>query len=267
MSEPEARMSFFDHLEELRQRLLRAVLAVIVGFIASIAFSEKLFITIATPLTKLLPEGTSLVFTGLPEPFFMYLKVSFVTGVFLVIPYVLYEIWKFIAPGLYAKERKTAIPFVIVATILFYGGALFAYFLVFPVVFKFFLQFQSPELQPMISIKEYVSLILKLMLAFAVIFETPVIIVFLGMLGLVDTGFLKRGRRYFVVIAFVLGAILSPPDVLSQIMMGVPLLLLYEVSIHVLAVVEKRRKKEEESLEDWATSTELDEEEADPGSK
>jgi len=239
-------MSFFEHLEELRRRLLHGAVAIVLGFVVCISFAKSLFEFLAAPLLKLLPENSSLVFTGLPDPFFMYLKVSFVAGFFLAIPYVLYQMWKFVAPGLYERERKLAVPFVLIATALFYVGAVFAYFLVFPVVFQFFLGFQSTDLKPMISIKEYVSLIMKLMVAFGAVFETPVIIVFLGLLGIVDSNLLKKGRRYFIVIAFVIGAILSPPDVLSQIMMGFPLLTLYEASIHILAYIEKRRKEREE---------------------
>lgn len=246
MTQQESRMSFLEHLQELRYRLMHAAAAIIAGFIICISFSKNIFDFLSAPLVELLPKNTSLVFTALPDPFFMYLKVSFVAGVFLAIPYVLYQVWKFIAPGLYQKERSLALPFVVAATILFYVGAVFAYLVVFPVVFKFFLGFQSTDLKPMISIKEYVSLIMKLMLAFGVIFETPIIIIFLGLLGLVNTTLLRKGRRYFVVIAFVIGAILSPPDVLSQILMGFPLLALYEVSIHVLAMLEKRRKETEQ---------------------
>lgn len=239
-------MSFLEHLQELRHRLLHAAVAIILGFVICISFSKKLFDFLSAPLIELLPKDSSLVFTALPDPFFMYLKVSFVAGIFIAIPYVLYQVWKFIAPGLYLKERKLALPFVVAATVLFYVGAVFAYFVVFPVVFKFFLGFQSADLKPMISIREYVSLIMKLMLAFGAIFETPIIIIFLGLLGIVDTALLRKGRRYFIVIAFVIGAILSPPDVISQLLMGVPLLALYEVSIHVLAAIEKRRKAREE---------------------
>jgi sec-independent protein translocase protein TatC len=239
-------MSFLEHLQELRFRLLHAAVAIVLGFVICISFAKRLFDFLSAPLIELLPKDSSLVFTALPDPFFMYLKVSFVAGLFIAIPYVLYQVWKFIAPGLYLKERKLALPFVVAATVLFYVGAVFAYFVVFPVVFKFFLGFQSADLKPMISIKEYVSLIMKLMLAFGAIFETPIIIIFLGLLGIVDTALLKKGRRYFIVIAFVVGAILSPPDVISQILMGVPLLALYEVSIHILAAIEKRRTAREE---------------------
>jgi sec-independent protein translocase protein TatC len=250
----EARMSFFEHLEELRQRLLRSVLAIVVGFSVCMYFREPLFLVASAPLRKLLPENTSLVFTGLPDPFFMYLKVSFVAGLLLTIPYILYQLWLFVTPGLYQKERRLAVPFVLVAAGLFYTGALFAYFLVFPVVFNFFLGFQSPELRPVLSVKEYVSLILKLMVAFGVVFETPIVLVFLGLLGIVNSDMLKKGRRYFVVAAFVVGAIFSPPDVVSQIMMGLPLLVLFEASIHVLAFMERRRKAEEQQEEEVAGS-------------
>jgi sec-independent protein translocase protein TatC len=243
--ENECRMSFFDHLEELRVRLIRGVTAILIGFVACIYFGDKLFQILASPLAKLLPGDNTLVFTSLADPFFMHLKVAFVAGVFLTIPYVLYQLWLFIAPGLQAHEAKLALPFVVIATFLFYLGAVFAYFLVFPTVFQFFLSYQSPELKPMISIKDYVSLVMKLMLGFGAIFETPVIVVFLGLLGVVSTDTLKRGRRYFVVGGFIIAAILTPPDVVSQVMMALPLILLFELSIQVLAIIDKRRKKRE----------------------
>lgn len=243
--ENDSRMSFFDHLEELRVRLVRGFTAILIGFVACIYFGDKLFEILASPLAKLLSGDNSLVFTGLADPFFMHLKVAFVAGIFVTIPYVLYQLWRFIAPGLHAQEARLALPFVVIATFLFYLGAVFAYFLVFPTVFQFFLSYQNPELKPMISIKDYVSLVMKLMLGFGAIFETPVIVVFLGLLGVINTDILRRGRRYFIVGAFIVAAILTPPDVVSQIMMAVPLILLIELSIQVLAVIEKRRKKRE----------------------
>jgi sec-independent protein translocase protein TatC len=236
-------------MEELRKRLLRAALAIILGFFCCLGFAYYILNFAIEPLKALLPEGTTLVFTKLPDPFFVWVKVSIVTGILLVLPYVLYQVWKFISPGLYKKERKTALPFVVVATALFYVGSAFAYFAVFPVVFGFFLGFQQTDLKPMIDIGPFISLIMKLMLAFGAIFETPIIIVFLGLLGVVDSAFLKKGRRYFVVLAFVAGAMLSPPDVVSQILMAVPLLVLFETSIQVLAIIEKRRKAKEEAEE------------------
>lgn len=240
-------MSFFEHLEELRGRLLRAVLAVIVGFSVCWFFRQELYTFLVDPLLRVLPEGDKSVKIISPaEAFFTYLKIAFAGGVLIAVPFILYQMWKFIAPGLYPRERKLAFPFVLIATALFYIGSAFAYLLVFPVIFKFFMGFTSPELQPMISFREYVSLVTKLILAFGMIFETPIIIVFLGLLGVVDTNLLKKGRRYFIVLAFVIGALLSPPDVVSQILMGLPLLILYEASIHVLAVIERRRRIREE---------------------
>jgi sec-independent protein translocase protein TatC len=243
-----ARMSFLEHLEELRSRLIRAVIAIFAIFLVCLIFAERVFSLLAAPLTKLLPKDSSLVFTGLPDPFFMYLKISFIMGIFVSLPYVLYQLWQFVSPGLYEKERKMAVPFISLATLLFYTGALFAYFIVFPAAFTFFLGYTGPDLKAMISIREYVSLVMVLMLAFGVVFETPMVIVFLGLLGIVDSGQLKRGRRYFVVLAFVIGAILTPtPDVINQTLMAVPMLLLYEVGIWILAYLEKKRRREDES--------------------
>jgi sec-independent protein translocase protein TatC len=243
-----ARMSFLEHLEELRSRLIRAVIAIFAIFLVCLIFAERVFSLLAAPLTKLLPKDSSLVFTGLPDPFFMYLKISFIMGIFVSLPYVLYQLWQFVSPGLYEKERKMAVPFISLATLLFYTGALFAYFVVFPAAFAFFLGYTSPDLKAMISIREFVSLVMVLMLAFGIVFETPMVIVFLGLLGIVNSGQLKRGRRYFVVLAFVIGAILTPtPDVINQTLMAVPMVLLYEVGIWILAYLEKKRRREDES--------------------
>jgi sec-independent protein translocase protein TatC len=176
--------------------------------------------------------------------------VAFVAGLFIVLPYVIWQLWLFIAPGLLEKERKYALPSIVIATLLFYCGAAFAYFLVFPAAFKFFLSYQTPWLKPLIAIREYVSLVLVLMLAFGTVFETPVVIVFLGLLGIVNSEMLKKGRRYFIILAFIIGAILTPtPDVINQALMAVPMLLFYEISLRILRVVERRRKRAEKEME------------------
>lgn len=241
MTEADVRMSFFDHLGELRQRLLRAAMVIVVACCVSFLFSQRLYDFIAFPLLKLLPKDSALVFTGLPDAFFMLLKLSIAAGLYITLPYVLYELWKFIAPGLYSHERQYAVPFLAFGTCLFYAGGVFAYLVAFPVIFNFFLGFQTSELKPMLSVRDYVSLLLKLTLTFGAVFETPVVIVFLGLLRLLNSGMLRRGRRYFIVIAFIIGAILSPPDVFSQVLMAIPLVALYEVSIPVLAAIERRR--------------------------
>jgi sec-independent protein translocase protein TatC len=247
VNEEEGRMPFLDHLEELRKRLMRGVTAILIGFALCLYFSERLFHILAAPVKKLLPEGSSLVFTGLPDPFFIYLKVAFLAGLVLALPYVLYELWRFVHPGLHIHERKLAAPFVIAATALFYAGAAFAYFIVFPAAFGFFISYETPDLKPMIAIREYVSLVIMLMLAFGAVFETPIVIVFLGLLGIVSSGTLKKGRRYFIVIAFIIAAVLTPtPDMINQTLMAVPMLLFYEVGILLLTLIEKRRKAREE---------------------
>lgn len=244
----EARMSFLEHLAELRARLVRAVIAILVAFVVCFAFAERVFALLASPITKLLPKDSTLIFTALPDVFFVYLKLSFIMGIFVALPYVLYQLWLFISPGLYEKERRLAVPFVVMATVLFYIGACFAYFLVFPAAFKFFLSYQTVDLKPMISIREYVSLVMVLMLAFGLVFETPIIIVFLGLLRIFDSGQLKKGRRYFIVLAFIIAAMLTPtPDVINQALMAIPMILLYEVGIRILVLLEKKRKREEEA--------------------
>jgi len=250
VNDEEGRMSFLDHLGELRVRLMRAFAAVAIGFALCLVFGERLFSLLAAPITRLLPKDTTLVFTGLPDPFFIYLKVAFVAGMFLALPYVLYQLWLFVKPGLHAHERKLAGPFIVAATLLFYCGGAFAYFVVFPAAFNFFLSYTTPELKPMIAIREYVSLVMILMLAFGAIFETPIIILFLGLLGIFSSATLKKGRRYFIVLAFIIAAVLTPtPDVLNQTLMAVPLMLFYEVGIQLLAIFERKRKRREEEEE------------------
>jgi sec-independent protein translocase protein TatC len=172
--------------------------------------------------------------------------VVILAAVIITLPWIIYQLWRFIRPGLHEHEKKYAIPFIIAATVLFYAGAAFAYFLVFPAAFKFFLSWGSEDLKPMIAIREYISLVILLMLAFGAVFETPIVIVFLGLLGVVNSSILKTGRRYFVVLSFVIAAILTPtPDVINQTMMAVPLLLFYEVGIYILVLIERQRSRNE----------------------
>lgn len=244
--EEEHRMTFLEHLAELRTRLIRAMLAVALVCIPCLYYSETIFEFLARPIAKVLPTGSSMVYIGLPDPFFTYIKVALITALFITIPYVLFQLWLFIRPGLYQHERRLAGPFVIVTTLLFYSGAAFAFFLVFPAAFKFFVSFQSDLLKPMISIKEYVALVMSLMLAFGVVFETPIVVVLLGLLGLIQVSTLKKGRRYFVLIAFIIGAILTPtPDVVNQSLMAVPMIILYEFGIWALVLLKRMRKKNE----------------------
>jgi len=225
------KLPFTSHLEELRNRLIKCFIAVGVGFVASYGFKEKLFEILVHPLVQVMKEGDTLIFTGLPEAFFTYLKVSFLSGIMVASPVILYQFWIFVAPGLYDKERRMLVPIVILSTFFFVGGALFGYFIVFPYGFQFFLGFATEHIRPLPSMKEYLSFSAKLLLAFGVVFELPLIITFLARLGIVNVAFLKKNRKYAILLFFVGAAILTPPDVITQIMMALPLIFLYEISI------------------------------------
>lgn len=247
--EEEASTPVLSRLEALRSTLIRATLALLLAFGVCLAFSERVFKLLAGPVIALLPEGSSLVFMGLPDPFFMYLKVALIGGIFLSLPYVLYQVWSFFRPVLPEQEHSFAAPAILLAVALFYVGAAFAYFIVFPAAFKFFLSFETATLKPMIAVREYVSLIMVLMLAFGIVFETPIVVVGLGLLGILDSSGLKKGRRYFIVLAFIVGAILTPtPDPINQSLMAGPMILLYEIGIRILMFLERRRKAAEDEF-------------------
>lgn len=222
---------FHAHLEELRMRLIRSFIAVIIGFVISYAFKEKLFEILTAPLISVMPAGEKLIFTALPEAFFTYLKAAFLSGILLAVPYMTYEFWMFISPGLYKKEKKILIPVIILSSFFFLGGAFFGYYVVFPYGFKFFLGFSSDTLQALPSMKEYLSFASKLLIAFGLVFELPLVITCLAKFGIVTVPFLKRNRKYAILVFFAGAAVLTPPDVVTQIMMALPMMLLYEISI------------------------------------
>ncbi|MBU1170236.1 MAG: twin-arginine translocase subunit TatC [Proteobacteria bacterium] len=250
----EQKVPFTAHLEELRNRLVRSFIAIVIGASVAYAFKEKLFDILTRPLLAVMPADGKIIFTGLPEAFFTYLKVSLLAGVFLAAPVVLFEFWMFVVPGLYKKERRLLAPVIFLSTLFFVGGSLFGYFFVFPVGFKFFLGFSSDTLQALPSMKEYLGFVSKLLIAFGVVFEMPIIITCMAALGLVSTAFLRKNRKYAVVIFFIVGAILTPPDVVTQILMALPLIVLYEFSI-IGAMIFGRKPMEE---------TEEDDDETDP---
>ena len=241
---------FMSHLEELRKRLVACAIAVGVGFVAAYFFKERLFELLVMPLKRVLPEGDKLIFTNLPEMFFTYLKVAFVAGLLAAMPFIFYEIWMFVAPGLYQKEKKFLIPFVASSSVLFVGGALFGYFVVFPFGFKFFMSFANDYIKPLPSVKQYFAFSTKLLLAFGLVFELPVATFFLAKMGLVTSDFLKKQRKFAILLIFVGAAILTPPDVITQIMMAGPLLVLYEISIWVAKLAGKKKSEEEEGEEE-----------------
>ncbi len=235
-------MTFTEHLEELRYRLFRIIIAAFVGFLICYVFKERLFDILMQPLVKVLPEASSMIFTGLPEAFFTYLKVSLVAGIFVASPYIFFQIWKFVGPGMYDTERKFIIPIAFISAVFFVVGALFGYFVVFPIGFQFFMGFANEMIQPMPSLREYFSFAVKLLFAFGIAFELPLFIFFLARLGIVNSKGLRKQRKYAVLVIFLAAAFLTPPDIISQVLMSGPLILLYEVSIWVAYIWGRERK-------------------------
>ena len=243
------KIPFTSHLEELRKRLIFCFIAVGIGFVLSYGFKEKLFQILTRPLISVMQTGDKLIFTGLPEAFFTYLKVAFLSGIILAAPVIFYQFWMFVAPGLYNKEKRFMAPIVFLSTFFFVGGAFFGYFVVFPYGFKFFLGFASEIIRPLPSMREYLGFASKLLLAFGLVFELPLIITFLARLGMVSVSFLKKNRKYALLLFFVGSAILTPPDVVTQIMMALPLMLLYEISIIGARIFGKKKSEEDDNNE------------------
>lgn len=249
------KLPFTAHLEELRKRLVVSFVAVGVGFVVSYGFKERLFGILVHPLKKVMDTGETLIYTGLPEAFFTYLKVSLLSGIMLATPVLLYQFWMFVAPGLYKKERRILIPIVLLSSVFFIGGSLFGYFIVFPWGFKFFLGFATEYIRPLPSMKEYLSFSAKLLLAFGLVFELPLVITFLARLGLVSVPFLKKNRKYAVLLFFAGAAMLTPPDVVTQVMMALPLMLLYEISILGARIFGRQKPADGEPAEDRAAES------------
>jgi sec-independent protein translocase protein TatC len=243
-------MSLTDHLEELRSRLTKMFIAAFAGFLACYGFAEEMFEVLMRPLKPLLPENSHLIFTGLPEGFFTYIKLSFVAGIFLASPYIFMQIWLFIAPALYQSERKWLVPIAVFSAFFFVSGALFGYFIVFPFAFKFFMGFATDVILPMPSLKEYLSFTLKLLVAFGVAFELPLFIFFLARLGIVNSYKLRKFRKFAVLLSFCCSAVLTPPDVVSQALMAGPLILLFEVGIWVAHFFGRKPKASAEAAEE-----------------
>src|SRR4030042_2785069 len=240
----ENKLPFIGHLEELRKRLVVCFIAIGIGFAVSYGFKEKIFEILTLPLIAAMQEGDNLIFTGISEAFFTYLKVAFLSGVMLAAPVILYEFWMFVAPGLYQKERRLLFPIVFLSSFFFVGGALFGYFVVFPFGFKYFLGFATEHIRPLPSMKEYMSLSSKMLLAFGLVFELPLLITLLSRLGLISVAFLKKNRKYAILLIFIIAAILTPPDALTQILMAIPMIGLYEISIMGAKILQRKPMKE-----------------------
>lgn len=231
-----------SHLRELRRRLVISIAAIAVGFGLCYAWAEPLFGLLLQPLIAVLPpERGELMFSGLTEPFVVYLKTGLLGGVFLAMPVIFMQIWLFIRPAFRGQEERYATVFVVFGSLLFVTGAAFGYFLVFPFGFGFLIGFGTADFVPLLSIGEYFSLATKMLFAFGMMFETPLVLLFLGRLGVIDAAWLRRNRRYAIVVLFVTAALLTPPDIITQAMLVAPLMLLYEASIWLVRVFGKSR--------------------------
>ena len=238
-----AKMSFLEHLDELRTRLIHAVIAIAVGCVVSFIFLDQVFEFVTLPMRQMLPAGGNLVQTEPTEFFMLYLKVGALVGLLLATPFVIWQLWLFIAPGLYAHEKRFAIPFVLFGTFFFAAGAAFSHYIAFPWTWKFFVNFKPEYVQLMLKLGSAFSLYVKMLLGFAVIFQMPTVVFFLARMGMVTPRFLIRRFKYAVLVIFILGAVLSPGgDVVSQALMAGPMLVLYGLSILIAWAFRKRTK-------------------------
>jgi sec-independent protein translocase protein TatC len=238
--------TFISHLVELRDRLLRAIIAVVVLTICLVPWAKEIYALLAKPLLSALPAGATMIATDVTGTFLVPLKVTLMAGFLIALPYVLYQAWMFVAPGLYQHEKRLAMPVIVSSFVFFLVGMAFAYFVVFPVAFGFFVGYTPAGVQMMTDIDKYLSFVLTMFIAFGVTFETPVVVVVLVRLGVVGLDKLKAARSYVIVGAFVIGAIFTPPDVISQLLLAIPLWLLYEVGLFLARFVSAPKRESEE---------------------
>jgi sec-independent protein translocase protein TatC len=249
-SENLAEGTLMSHLLELRDRLVRATLAVVLCFMPAAYFQNELFTVVAQPLLEKLPEGTSLIATGIISPFMTPLKLAFYVALFAAMPVVIYQLWAFIAPGLYKKEKRFAMPLLFSAVLLFYVGALFAYFFVFPVMFGYLVGTAPEGVKYMADITSYLDFVITMFFAFGIAFEMPIAVILLVITGVVKVESLANNRGYVLIGIFVVAAFLTPPDAISQSIMAVPMYLLYEGGLAVARVLHKMRKEGEAAEEE-----------------
>ncbi|MEW5766260.1 MAG: twin-arginine translocase subunit TatC [bacterium] len=245
----EEKLTLIEHLEELRRRIIISAIAIMIGFGVAYFFIERIIDFLIKPLTKT-EQAASLVFLSPHEAFFAYLKLALFVGIFLSLPVTLYQAWKFISAGLFVSERRLALIYLPASLILFLVGAVFSYLVVLPIGIKFFLGFTTSTIRPMISVTSYISFLGMMILAFGVIFELPLVILFLTKLGVVTPDFLAKKRKHALLVILVVAAILTPPDCVSQLLMAMPMMILYEGSIWVSRVALARKKRRGEKGEE-----------------
>ena len=252
MTKNDKENGFISHLSELRKRLIYSFIFLFIFFIFCYFFAEYIYGFLVEPYAKAVRDDGSqrrLIFTALQETFLTYLKVSFFAAFFVTCPFILTQIWKFVAPGLYKHEKIAIIPYLILTPILFFLGGMLVYYLIMPLAIKFFLSFESSGLNTSLPIQleakvnEYLSLIMKLIFAFGLSFQLPIVLSLLARIGIVDSNFLKKRRKYVVVMIFAAAAILTPPDPITQIGLAIPLLILYELSIFFVKIIENKVNK------------------------
>lgn len=235
--------TFISHLVELRDRLIRSIVAVILIFLCLVSWARDIYTLLATPMLAALPKGGQMIATDVGGAFLVPMKVTLMLAFLIALPYVLYQVWAFVAPGLYANEKKLTLPLLIASVLLFFVGMAFAYFIVFPTVFAFVNKFAPEGVAVMTDIEKYLSFVMTTFIAFGITFEVPVVVIVLVKTGLVSIAKLKEARPYVIVGAFVVGAIFTPPDVLSQFMLAVPLWLLYELGIIIAGLLSRPMEK------------------------
>lgn len=226
-------MSFLEHLDDLRQRLIWSIVSALGGFVVALAFIGHIFGFVMRPLAATLPEGQRMIYTEPTEAFLLQLKMAALAGLVLAAPAVLWQVWLFIAPGLYRREKRFAVPFVVSSSLLFVAGAAFSHYLVFPLAFTFFGGFGTDYMDFMPRVQPAFSLYVRMLLAFGLIFQMPVLVFTLAKLGLVTAGFLWRNTKYAIFLIFIVAAVITPPDVVSQVLMAAPMTLLYIISIGI----------------------------------
>lgn len=243
-------MTFLEHLEDLRKRIFYSIIAVVIAVIPAWLFSKDIYRILSHPVTQFLPKGTKLAYTTLTAPFILYIKVSFLAAIFFTSPFIFLQLWYFIAPGLYQKEKKYVYPFVLFTSFFFILGALFGYFIAFPFACKFFLK-MGIEFQPVITVDQYFSLALRILIGLALVFEMPTLVYFLSRMGIITSHWMIKNFKYAVLVVFIIAAIITPtPDMINQSILAFPMLALYGLSILIAFIFGKKRDKKEKNSDE-----------------